>query len=845
MAEDVIIRGFGDDRSFPDFATEATIKAVAAALQKANAYNNDSTKYLAQIALGEKRGQVAMTKLLATMKNVAETTEETKKHNKNSDDKNDALAKKQNSVLGNLLTLGKDTMNMHKKQFTEQIKNDSYRNKLLKDMDGSDSGMSGTSASLIAGLKGMTGVASKVAGAVTAVAAAVKGANNYLLQQGTDRFNFAQELRQSGLATGLSESGASLTAFADKVRVNNFTLGEAAEFTQRFSQAVGVLGVDSSMAFVNSLALAGEEGGDMMRKFGMEFGEVANIAGTYLESVRNLGLLDRMNNQQLRNNMDDFMSTVISTSNVMKINMEDAAKMIAETLSRDDISSLLATMDPKDAAQVQEVVGMAGGAIKGGLGEALAMRLAAGSDGEFLMTPQYAAMLSDPITAAILPIVEQLAFATETGGVSGFQSALANAEPELQGFLDYASANREILLSGESSAQELVASIQRMRATVETADDGRQSLGADDVAVVGALEASRQFTLAMEGVNNELIKSGNFAENVNKITTANLRLVEALETEATAVAGAVSETLFNVTTGLQSGLTNLVAGITEGAGDFARHVGLMGSEADKTAAAVRAMRVSINETFGGGSVINAQGEISDNTINSLVAQQSELEQAIANDDGGNRNNKLFQQGQLSAIREQILNRIEEIEEKAPVAAAQLRIETGVNNLVQAGETVRYDPEQLALEGKVLLAGPGHFMADRDRDTGDHVLQGGGRMESREAAMERLASQFAGFENTFSALGDSNSFDLLESLGFHNDKTNFTGDVEQNRVNEMVQSLHSNNLLSREDLQTILAEMKNTTGSEGLFNFGAASISDSDAQTRLISAIETLVTQLRE
>lgn len=841
MAEDVIIRGFGDDRGVPDFATEKTIKTVEAALKQANVFNSNSTGYLAQIALGEKRGTLAMNKLLAEMEKGTKATEETTKKLDGLDANNEDANKKQINFLSNLLALGKDTMAMHKKQFTEQIKNDDYRNKLIK-AGAAEGGGADRSAAIIAGIKGAGAVASTVSKAIVSVAAAVKGANNYLLQQGTDRFNFAQELRQSGLATGLSESGASLTAFADKVRVNNFTLGEAAEFTQRFSQAVGVLGVNSSMAFVNSLAYAGEEGGDMMRKFGMEFGEVANVAGTYLESVRNLGMLDRMNNQQLRNNMDDFMSTVVSTSNVMKINMEDAAKMIADTLGRDDISSLLATMDPNSAAQVQEVVGMAGGAIKGGLGEALAMRLAAGSEGEFIMTPQYAAMLGDPITAAILPIVEQLATATETGGVAGFQSAFANVEPELQEFLDYASANREILLTGESSAQELVASIQRMRATVETADDGRQPLSADDAAVVGAIEVQRQFTLAMEGVNNELIKSGNFAENVTKITTANLRLVESLEAEATAVAGAVSGPLFDVTAGLQAGVTGAIASIATGAGDFARWTGLMGSEAEKTAAAVRAMRVSINETFGGGSVINAQGEIANQDVANLVTKIAEAEARL---DSGEGDDYGAIGGQLTSLRGQLLDMLDTMEVEAPEAARQLRVETGINRLVGEGETVQYDPTLLRNEQSRPFSpmhGEGYVGQE---DTEGYILQGGGRMETREAAMERLSSQFAGFENVFSALGKNNSVDLLNSLGFDNEEINFTGNAEQSRVNEMVEALHSNNLLSKEDLQEILTEMKNVTGREGLMDFSNANATDSAAQTRLISAIEMLVTQLRE
>ena len=69
------------------------------------------------------------------------------------------------------------------------VKNDDEIKRLMKQ------GMAEDSAGLMAGLSSLSGVATKLAAGVVAVAGVVKGANNYLLQQGTDRFNFAQELR--------------------------------------------------------------------------------------------------------------------------------------------------------------------------------------------------------------------------------------------------------------------------------------------------------------------------------------------------------------------------------------------------------------------------------------------------------------------------------------------------------------------------------------------------------------------------------------------------------------------------------------------------------------------------
>ena len=426
MADEVIIQGWGDDgRKMPDFATEATLVAVQAALGKANVLNQNSTRHLAQIALGEKRGNVAMNKLLAEMKQTKESIDSS------SDDQIKATEKAakeaadadglQGNYLKKLLTLTRESKVAALAQFKANFRADAEARKLIADNKPSDQ-----SEGMIASLKGVSGVIGTVASGLLKVAVAVKGANNYFLQQGQERFNFAQELRQSGLAAGLETAGASMTGFADKVRENNFTLGEAAAFTQRFSKAVGVTGVDGAMSFVKSLAYAednGRAGGDMMQRFGMEFGEVANISGEYLESVRNLGMLDKMSNTELRTGMDDFMSTVVATSNVMKINMEDAAQMIKDTLSRDDITSLLATMEPEQAQQVQQVVGMAGG-MQSELGEALAQRLAAGSAQEFQLSAAYQEMASSPIAMELLPVIERLAQASENGGTEGFQRCI-------------------------------------------------------------------------------------------------------------------------------------------------------------------------------------------------------------------------------------------------------------------------------------------------------------------------------------------------------------------------------------------------------------------------------------
>jgi hypothetical protein len=581
----------------------------------------------------------------------------------------------------------------------------------------------------------------------------------------------------------------------------------------------------------------------------MEFGEVANVSGEYLESVRALGMLDKMSNNELRLGMDNFMSTVVATSNIMKINMEDAAQMIKDTLKRDDITSLLATMDPDRAAQVQDVVGLAGG-MQTELGEALAQRLAAGSQQEFMMSDAYRQLQSSPIAMELLPVIERLASASEQGGTEGFQNAFANLSGDIERIRGIASDNRVLFTSGsDDTGMKVLAQLMRQSQTAEDANAGFVKLGEDDQAVIGAVEVQRQFTVAMEGVNNELIKSGNFGENVAKLNRANLALIETLEAEATGVANQVSGIIFDTTFAAQAGVTSIINRFVGSVADIARGVGLLDSEAGKAADAVRAMRQSINATFGGAAAFDANGELASGPIGDLVNKINSTETEISN--LGPDANPYTQGGLTASLqrdRAELEELISEIEVANPQAANLLRIEAGLNNLVQADETVQYDPERLALEQQMMLTSHGGFIGQKDSE--GYVLQGGGRMETSEQASERvLASLEASLGTTlnrkaFNAISSGDSTDLLDTLGFDDADNNITAE-ETRMVGDMIIAMNENNMLSQEKVQELIEAMKNTTGSEGALDFSVASAEEKAERDRLISSIDILVTQLRQ
>lgn len=121
----------------------------------------------------------------------------------------------------------------------------------------------------------------------------------------------------------------------------NFTFGEASDFVSKFSKVVGINGVKGTLDFVHALASPDDQDG-MMQRMGMEFSQVTNMAGQYLETLRISGQLQNMSDQQMRRGMDSFMSNVEMTANVLKVSIEEAAAMMTGVSDSD--AGLLNTM---------------------------------------------------------------------------------------------------------------------------------------------------------------------------------------------------------------------------------------------------------------------------------------------------------------------------------------------------------------------------------------------------------------------------------------------------------------------------------------------------------------------
>ena len=87
-----------------------------------------------------------------------------------------------------------------------------------------------------------------------------------------------------------------------------------------------------------------------------------------------------MNEEQMRQGMDDFMEGVQSTSNTLKISLEEAAEMIKSRLEDKQVTSMLALMDPDKADRTRTALANMGNIGEDSMfGQALIARLTAGS----------------------------------------------------------------------------------------------------------------------------------------------------------------------------------------------------------------------------------------------------------------------------------------------------------------------------------------------------------------------------------------------------------------------------------------------------------------------------------
>jgi len=358
------------------------------------------------------------------------------------------------------------------------------------------------------------------------------------------RFDFAEELRTSGLLGGINSVNDGFISIAKTVSDTGFTFGMAAEFTKDFAKTVGVLGVKSTLDFVNSMARGP---GGLMEEFAIEFGQVAGIAGEYLDTLRIAGQLQGRSDRELRDGMDSFMSNVQATSNVLKISMEDAASLLKNSLGFAEKGMLL-TLDRATQDSVRNAMQMMGG-VDNPLTDLLAARLGAGSDQMFQLTSQFQDTSQTPLGMEMIKFVNEAAAQLQNGGDAQFQSFMATSMPEFvsRELERYSGgASRGLAIADERILVQL-AQMNELAQNMSDISKGISAGGREDAAVVKfrdqQLQAANLMETAMNEVmpgfvkNMELLTETNrkFAEQAADTITANANLIDSINNVGTSV----------------------------------------------------------------------------------------------------------------------------------------------------------------------------------------------------------------------------------------------------------------------------------------------------------------------
>ena len=217
-----------------------------------------------------------------------------------------------------------------------------------------------------------------------------------MMQQVKDRFEIATELRQSGLLEDMGQSFIDVTkSFSD----NSMSVVEATQFVREFSKSVGVMGTGAALKFVNQMA----HSTDIMKRYGVNFSQVAKISGTYLDTLERTGMLEQISTSERDRGMKSFMSAVEGVSMTLKTSLEQSAKMISEYLSRDDISAMLMTNSTQLSQEVITQIGAMG--KMGPVGEIIAK--GAIDPNRFALSPEFQ-KLNNPALSGVRDIIEQM-----------------------------------------------------------------------------------------------------------------------------------------------------------------------------------------------------------------------------------------------------------------------------------------------------------------------------------------------------------------------------------------------------------------------------------------------------
>ena len=515
MAEinDVYIAGI--DGSLDAWGTETTQKAIAASLKQANA---DTTGILRLLGLLGNKAGVSEKELKSISDEIAKGNVAAKEGvTKIATTATGAAAedKKQTGQLTSLLSAFSATTGQLQKNSRDQAKRDSIRDDLI------EAGMSSSEATAAAqrqvSIDNAKAQAAKIATFIGMASTMLTTSSAAVGTGYKERFDMAGDMRQSGLFAGMDAANQGFISIAKTISETNFTFGEAAEFTKRFSQAVGVTGVKSALDFSNAMAFGSlETGAGYMERFSMDFGQVANMSGQYLESLRASGQLSSRSDAQIRTGMESFMSNVQMTANVLKISMEEAAELMQKSVSPAQ-AGRMATLTLDQRTRAEDAM-KAMNVQSGPIGDAIAARLSAGSDANFLLMEEYAQLMSlGALGMEGQEFVSKIAGLIENGdqGANWKEIMAAEMQPFADNLVEVGRQNQAFILADDNKAAFL-GSVAAMAQTYVDSEKAISGGGEEDkTQMLSEDQQRRAAVLAEKALNTQM---GHFTEKLKHLT---------------------------------------------------------------------------------------------------------------------------------------------------------------------------------------------------------------------------------------------------------------------------------------------------------------------------------------
>ena len=542
-----------------DWAKEGTQSAIAQSLKQIQADNNQMLRFLHKIANGEKTSAAHLAKLGAEIKQTRQTTATAADQAGARDTKN---ASSDNKMLQNSHALLSAFTGMNSTLISSEraakSREATYQNLLNQGFDETAANMGANAKSSMDRHSRLIKNAALFAGSVMTMGNLAASTT----QEGyNERYAMVAEMRQAGLLASVEQSTQGFIEMSNMISNTNFTFGQATDYVKQFSKAVGVKGVESTLDFANTLAKSKELGGmDLMRRYAMDFGQVANMSGEYLDSLRISGQLQGRSDDDLYSGMGDFMTNVEMTSNILKISMVDAAEAMKNSLKAEDVA-LLSTLPAEQRKAIENgFLAMGANAQGNPMAETLAARLSAGGSAQFLQTAEYQQMAGTSVGREVLTFVEKMAQELEGGTSESFSAALADQFPKFADQLTEMASQggvRVQLLSDKQLAS-MVGSIITAAENFGTADKGMADARKfeEDTAAGEKFIQLREAAVLSESTMNQYMDS--FTSNMQNMTKAHREFAETAA-EALVFYEPVFAVLSNISTGAGEIATNFMS----------------------------------------------------------------------------------------------------------------------------------------------------------------------------------------------------------------------------------------------------------------------------------------------